>query len=178
MEKTVVIYKTKYGATQKYARWIGEELDCPVIKAEDFNKKDFARYDNIVFGGGVHAGGITGLELIRKNMRQLQEKKLIIFAVGLNVMQSETRQQLRDVNFSKKKLRGLTCYYCPGAYDPEAVRGADAMLMKMMKKILRDKPEADLTPEDQALFDAVTKGADLVDRKFIEPIVKAVKGEN
>ena len=47
-------------------------------------------------------------------MRRLAGKKLIIFAVGLNVMQAETRKQLRDINFSKRKVRGLTCYYCPG----------------------------------------------------------------
>ena len=45
----------KFGATEKYARWIGEELECPVISADDFNKRDFEKYDNIVFGGGVHA---------------------------------------------------------------------------------------------------------------------------
>ncbi|MEE0796422.1 MAG: flavodoxin domain-containing protein [Anaerovoracaceae bacterium] len=175
MEKTVVIFKTKYGATEKYARWIGEELECPVISADDFNKRDFEKYDNIVFGGGVHAGGITGFELIRKNMRRLAGKKLIIFAVGLNVMQAETRKQLRDINFSKRKVRGLTCYYCPGAYDPDRVHGADAVLMKMMKKMLKDKPDSDFTPEDRALLDAVENGTDLTDRRFIEPVVRAVR---
>ena len=66
MERTIVIYKTKYGATEKYAKWIGEELDCPVVSADDFNKRDFDLYDNIIYGGGVHAGGLKGFELIKK----------------------------------------------------------------------------------------------------------------
>ena len=39
MERTIVIYKSKYGATDKYAAWIGEELDCPVVELGSFDKK-------------------------------------------------------------------------------------------------------------------------------------------
>ncbi len=177
MDRTIVIYKSKYGATEKYARWIGEELDCPVVSADDFSKRDFEKYDNVIFGGGVHAGGVTGFDLIRKSMRKLSGKKVIIFAVGLNVMQPETRQQLRDINFSKKKVRGITCYYCPGAYDPSKVKGADAMIMKMMKKMLQDKKESDVTEDDRLLLARVTQVADPVDRKYIEPIVREFKKE-
>lgn len=34
MDKTVVIYKSKHGSTKKYAEWIGEELECPVLSAD------------------------------------------------------------------------------------------------------------------------------------------------
>ena len=83
MERTVVIYKSKNGSTEKYANWIGEELECPVFKAEDFSKKDFEDYDNIIFGGWVHAGGVMGFDLIKKNMRRLEGKKIVVFAVLL-----------------------------------------------------------------------------------------------
>ena len=86
MDRTIVIYKSKYGATEKYAQWIGQEIDCPVVSADDFNKKDFEKYDNIIFGGGVHAGGVTGFDLIRKSMRKLAGKKVVVFAVGLNAV--------------------------------------------------------------------------------------------
>lgn len=101
----------------------------------------------------------------------------MVFAVGLNVMQPETRQQLRDINFSKKKVRGITCYYCPGAYDPSKVKGMDAMIMNMMKKMLEDKKESEVTEDDRLLLARVTEGADLIDRKYIEPIVREFKGE-
>ena len=172
MEKTVVIYKSKHGSTRRYALWIGEELDCPVIAADDFSKNDFCLYDNIIFGGCVQAGGIMGLDIIKKNMRRLEGKKIIIFAVGLNIMQKETRIQLRDINFSKRKMSGLTCYYCPGAYDPEKIHGIDAGLMKMMIKMLENKPERDMTDDDRLLLQHVKNGADLTDRKYIRPIVE------
>ena len=130
MDRTIVIYKSKYGATEKYAQWIGQDLDCPVVSADDFNKKDFEKYDNIIF-----------------------------------------------INFSKKKVRGITCYYCPGAYDPSKVKGMDAMIMNMMKKMLEDKKESEVTEDDRLLLARVTEGADLIDRKYIEPIVREFKGE-
>ena len=66
MERTIVIYKSKYGATDRYAAWIGEELDCPVVELENFDKKSIDNYDNIIYGGGVHAGGIRGWEDFKK----------------------------------------------------------------------------------------------------------------
>ena len=80
-------------------------MECPVFKAEDFSKKDFEDYDNIIFGGWVHAGGVMGFDLIKKNMRRLEGKKIVVFAVGLNVMGTEARMQLREINFDKKRKR-------------------------------------------------------------------------
>ncbi len=175
MEKTVVIYKSKHGSTEQYAKWIGEELDCAVIAEKDFSKKDFDKYDNIIFGGCVQAGGILGFDLIKKNMRRLKDKKIVTFAVGLNVMQKETRIQLREINFDKASVEKMTCFYCPGAYKPEEIKGIDAGIMKMMVKMLEGKPLSEQTEEDKKLLEAVKKGANYVDKKYIEPIVNEFK---
>lgn len=177
MERTVVIYKSKHGSTKQYAEWIGEELDCPVIEEKDFSKKDFDKYDNIIFGGCVQAGGIQGFDLIKKNMRwgRLDDKKIVTFAVGLNVMQKETRMQLREINFDKSYVERMTCYYCPGAYKPEEIKGIDAGIMKLMVKMLEGKDPLEMTEDDKKLLEAVKKGANYVDRKYIEPIVNEFK---
>ena len=177
MERTVVIYKSKHGSTKQYAEWIGEELDCPVIEEKDFSKKDFDKYDNIIFGGCVQAGGIQGFDLIKKNRRwgRLDDKKIVTFAVGLNVMQKETRMQLREINFDKSYVERMTCYYCPGAYKPEEIKGIDAGIMKLMVKMLEGKDPLEMTEDDKKLLEAVKKGANYVDRKYIEPIVKEFK---
>ena len=175
MDRTVVIYKSKHGSTKQYAEWIGEELDCPVIAEKDFSKKDFDNYDNIIFGGCVQAGGIMGFDLIKKNMRRLENKKIVTFAVGLNVMQKETRMQLREINFDKKRVERMTCFYCPGAYKPEEIKGIDAGIMKMMISMLEGKGALEMTEDEKKLLDAVKNGANYVDRKYIEPIVNEFK---
>ena len=48
---TIVIYKSKYGATKQYALWIGEELGCKIVDAKNIKASDLAEYDNIIYGG-------------------------------------------------------------------------------------------------------------------------------
>lgn len=50
--KSIVVYESKYGSTEKYAKWIGEELNCKVSKIGDTNIDDLLNYDNIVLGDG------------------------------------------------------------------------------------------------------------------------------
>ena len=57
MEKTIVIYKSKYGASAQYAAWIAEELGCRAVSIDEFKKNDLKNYENVIYGGGVQAGG-------------------------------------------------------------------------------------------------------------------------
>ncbi len=191
MERTIVIYKGKYGSTDKYAGWIGQELECPVKELSQIKRKDLENYDNIIYGGGVHAGGIRGWDVFKKwvqpilkmdyygklgNPDYIPSKKLVIFTVGVNVRSFDTRSQLRDVNFDKKWLRGLTCYFLPGAYDPAKVKGIDKMIMGFMIRMLKDKG-LNMDPDERLLLQRVEEGCDLVDRNTIENIVKEFKGQ-
>ena len=174
MERTVVIYKSKYGATEQYARWIAEELECDLVRAEDFKKRDFELYDNIIFGGGLQAGGIKGFELIRKNRRILQTKKVVVFVVGLSVDDKDNRMQVRDINLDKPELRSLTLYYCKGAFKPEAVSGIDKGIIKVCLSMLEAERNTGTEAQKQ-LYTDMTEGANYVDRSYIEPIVAEFK---
>lgn len=170
MEKTVVIYKSKYGATEQYARWIADELNCELIRAEDFKAKDFERYDNIIYGGGLQAGGIKGFDLIKKNRRRLVGKKVVTFVVGLSVDNKENRMEVRDINLDKDELKSMTLYYCKGSFNPEAVTGLDKGIIKICIRMLEDSRYTGTDAQKQ-LYKDMTEGADYVDRKYIEPII-------
>jgi len=175
MERTVVIYKGKYGATQQYAKWIAEELQCDMVDADHFLRRDFEKYDNIIYGGALQAGGIKGFDLIKKNRMRLLNKKIIIFAVGLNTDNKDNRIQVREINFDKMELAGMTLYYCKGAFDPERVKGMDRTIINLTLKMLEKKPRDQWTEDETQLHRDMTEGADYVDRKYIEPIVAEFK---
>lgn len=40
---------------------------------------DVLKYDTIVLGGGLYASGIAGLSFLKKNIKQLSNKKLFCF---------------------------------------------------------------------------------------------------
>ncbi len=181
MERTIVIYKSKYGATKQYAQWIGQELGCTVASLDQISKAELNNYDNIIYGGGVQAGGIKGFDTFRKWIRKYlwfvekPEKNIVIFAVGINLQTAETRKQLRDINFGKKWLRSITCYFLPGAYNPDVVTGSDKMIMNVVKKMLIGKRENEKTKEDIDLLDAIENGCNFIDKAAIEPIVNEFK---
>ena len=190
--KIIVVYKSKYGTAEQYARWIAEELSCDIKEMGEIRARDLDAYDGIIFGGGVHAGGIEGFDTFRKwlqpvlsdayfasfdegvNFRQdwyKPSKKIIIFAVGINVQNFDARAELRNVNFDKKWLRHVTCYFLDGKYEPERVQGADKLVMKFTTKLLNDKG-LNMNADERQLLDRINKGCDLVDRSQIEPILK------
>ena len=175
--RTVVIYKGKYGATEQYAKWIAEELQCDMVDADQFLRRDFEKYDNIIYGGALQAGGIKGFDLIKKNRMKLLTKKVVIFAVGLNTDNKDNRIQVREINFDKMELAGMTLYYCKGAFDPARVKGMDKAIIGLTLKMLKNKPEEVWTADERQIYQDMTEGANYVDRKYIEPIVAEFKTE-
>jgi len=181
MKKTLVIYKTKYGAAKKYAEWISEDLGCDLKDFDKMKKKDLEDYDVIVYGGGVHAGGIRGMDVYMKWLRKYlflvdnPKKTFIFFACGINVQNFDARAELRNVNFSKKWLRGLTCYYFDGAYDPKLIKGIDKKIMSWARNMLANKGDLNMTAEDKELLNKMDNGYSNIDRTQIEPLVTYVK---
>lgn len=194
MDKTIVIYKSKYGASKQYAQWIAEELECPAVSIDEVKKSDLKNYDKIIYGGGVQAGGIKELDKfmkwIKSDLKLLDmyrsgkitaedlkssgvcEKHIAIFAVGINLDNTEARQQLRDINFPKNYMKHLPCYYLPGEYHPENLQGADKAIMGMAKKMLMKKRASEVTEDDHKLLECLEKGCNLIDRERIRPLIE------
>ena len=52
--KIAVIYKSKYGATKRYAGWIALKLDADLYELSDIRRKDLKAYDTIIYGGPLY----------------------------------------------------------------------------------------------------------------------------
>ena len=194
MEKRLVLFTSKYGAAAEYAVQIAEAIGCETADASVFTKRDVEKFDTYIYGGGVHAGGIEGWDKFRKNFKGVLDdayweavdrdgnfheelykprKRLICYAVGINIDNFEGRAQLRDVNFDKRWMRPIPCYYFGGRYDPEIVKGADALIMKTVKKMLVKKG-LNMDANERRLLEYIENGCDLVDMKQIAPLVSEV----
>lgn len=190
MSKTAVIYYSKYGTTENYARLIAKALDADLFEAKKTKFRDIKGYDTVVFGGGIYSGGIRGIELITKNWyKGLCEKKVVCFAVGITIDKEENREQCMDINFRKRfvidaeedhgrddlsaselikeKRLPIKCFFLPGAFDPGKVKGLDKFIIGITKKMIDDSPEG------QQLLDYFNKSCDLVDYDSIKPVVEA-----
>ena len=196
-QRTIVLYTSKYGAAETYARWIAEALGCRAVPLDKFSKKELRGYDTVIYGGGVQAGGIRGLEQFTKwikgdlKLRQMAKRGTIseaeaseigafdrqyyIFAVGISLDSEENRLQLRDINFDKDCLRELPCFFLPGAFDPAKLAGVDKAIIKVATKMVQDKPEAQAAAEDAQVLRYFETGCDLIDRTRTTALIESVK---
>lgn len=72
----IIIYKSKYGATKKYADWLSDKTGFEKVEVDKAKIEDIKNYDTIIIGGGIYASGIAGLNFLRKNIDSLKEKNL------------------------------------------------------------------------------------------------------
>ena len=101
--KTIVVYKSISGFTERYARWIGEGLGADVQRQSKVDQRILKSYDTIIYGGSLHAVGIIGLKKIKTILNTLENKKLVVFAVGASPYNERIVEEIKKHNFDKKK---------------------------------------------------------------------------
>jgi len=176
MPKTIVLYQSKYGATQKYAQWLADELSCDLMATKDASLTAVQPYDVLILGGGIYAGGIAGFSFIKKHYDKLKDKKLIVFAVGASPYDEKAMDALR-----KRHLEGvstISLFYCRGAWDEDAMSWKDRTMCGMLKKMIAKKDPSVYEPWETALMEAMGAKHDWTDKESLTPIIKAVQSED
>ena len=82
MEKGIIIWQSKYGATEKYVNWLKEETGFDTVRTAGAKADAVKEYDTLSCCGGIYASGIAGLSFLRKNYRALRDKKIAVFCAG------------------------------------------------------------------------------------------------
>lgn len=110
MNRIVVIYESKYGYTRRYTEWIGEALSCPVFEQKAFCPHDFSQYEAVIFGGGLYAGGVSGIRFVCRNLNLLSGKQIRLFHLQggidyarLNVVHRSMMSMLRKMFLKKEE---------------------------------------------------------------------------
>ena len=55
MEKGIIIWQSKYGATEKYVNWLKEETGFDTVRTAGEKVDAVKEYDTIILGGGLYA---------------------------------------------------------------------------------------------------------------------------
>lgn len=173
--KSIVIYNSQTGFTKKYAEWISEAAGCECVEFKKAAKLNLSDYDSIVFGGWCMAGNITKLNWFKKMMPNLAAtgKKLIVFAVGATPAEAVEIDTAMDKVLSEEEKKIAKLFYCPGGINYEKMKIPSRFAMKMLVKALSSKKDA--TKDDIKKAEMISKSYDISDKKFILPIVEALK---
>ncbi len=85
MKSVVVIYKSKYGSTEKYAKWLSELLSCDIFETKNINIEKVMKYDTIVLGGGLYACNIAGISFFKKIIKNYRKKSSSIWCRSCSI---------------------------------------------------------------------------------------------
>lgn len=179
MKKIAVIYKSKYGFTEKYARWIAEELNASLLEADKTKPAALHEYDVIVYGGGLYAGGVNGISFITKNFSSISSKAIFLFTVGAaDVTDQKNIDAIRNALFrvlTPEMREKIKIYHLRGGMDYANMNFIHRTMMGMMMKMIRKKPESDMSSEEKAMIETYGQKVDFTDHSTIIPLVQAIK---
>ena len=162
-----VIYKSRYGSTRRYARWISEELGAPLFEASQIKPAQLMDYDVVVYGGGLYAGGINGVALVARNPC----KSLVVFTVGLADPGDTDYSGVLRRNFPGDALAGVKVFHLRGGINYQKLGLVHRGMMAIFRKATAKKDPARLSGEERAVLETGGKSADFTDRDTIAPIV-------
>lgn len=164
MSKIILYYKSKYGATKKYAEYISSKLNCEMKDAISATDEEISEYDTIIYGGGVYAGAIIGSNFLNTHELVLKNKKLIVFAVGITEYDEyNSSETLFRKNIPQSLFNDAYTFNLFGALDLKKLKFMEKMLVKTMLSNIKNKAAYLKTPTDEKIIKSGKKGIDLVD---------------
>ncbi len=175
MKKQLIVYGSRYGSSERYARRLAEMMGLEAVKYKAV--KDLGDYDRIVYLGSLYAGGVTGLKQTVGKMSPQQE--LIVATVGLadpsdaaNVahIRQSIKGQIPAHFYDESRL-----FHLRGAIDYTKLNLKYRLMMSLLAKKVAKLPEEQQNAETRAMLETYGKQVDFVDFSSLQPIVDKIK---
>lgn len=172
--KITVVFNGKTGFTKRYASWIAEELNCPVLRCKELSQKIIDANDIVIFGSRIHAGKIEYLNRVKKLFATANNTNLIVFATGATPLAAQNViEEIWSNNFSKSELKHIPRFYIQSGLNYEKMNFFDRTIMKLAAKIMGRKNNKS---EDEIGFEqAIKTSYDISSKEFIFPLVNFVR---
>ncbi len=137
MKKVLVFYKSKTGGfTERYARWIAEEVGADILPIEKVNLETIDSYDILVFGGPLFASRISALDKVQKWMEKRPPKKTwVIFATGATPSDDSFVKSIERINFPPDTQKPARFYYFLSGINFEKMGWFNRTLIKLFARM-------------------------------------------
>ena len=136
--KILILYRTKYGSTEQYARWIAEEIRADLVKIEDFDTARFDLYSTIIIGSPTYMGKIQTKDFLEKNWDALKTKPVFLFNTGL--FPKESPESKKSFEMIPAHIRDRIEYIkLPGQIDRKKLKFTEKMIARIVKTDISDK---------------------------------------
>jgi len=132
---TVILYASKYGATQKIASIIADKIpNASLIDLKCANSATIENFDTVIIGSAIYAGLIRkeAKDFIEKSQTTLLKKNIALFISGI----SEDAQELFfKNNFPASLLQHSKAnMLLGGIFDPSKTNAIERTIVKLITK--------------------------------------------
>lgn len=165
-EKTIIVYKSKTNFTRRYAVWLSDALDCLCISQKEATVEALKHYDTIIFGGGIYAGKINGIDFLLKNMSVFKDKNLAVFATGCTPAAAVNVDKLAADNL--KEFTKIPFFYMNSGLAYEQMSGTDRFLMKCLALGMK-------ISGNKKTLEVINHSHDNSEKSNIEPMVEFIR---
>lgn len=172
MSNTIVVYKSKYGSTEKYAGWISEDLGADLRKAGGADLTLLLTYDTIIYCGGLYAGGILGFSRIKKLFGKLPGKRMLVVAVGATTEGDKARREIEEKNLTPEMKGMVPLVLLRGGLNYPKMNPLDRLLMFLLVRSKRSLDPETMDNETKGLIATYGRTVDFTNRKTIAPVIE------
>jgi menaquinone-dependent protoporphyrinogen IX oxidase len=140
--KSIIIYCSTYGSTEKYAKWIAEEFRADIVSIDKLEVDQILEYDFVILGSKVLNFGtdIKMRKVVKENMDLFLKKKVAAFLVGGASVEVARPKEMLEKSFGKEFIEHLKAIgYMRGAMDYDKMSFKDKVVMKIGSIMMPDK---------------------------------------
>lgn len=167
MKKVLVLYKSKTGFSERYARWISDDLQCDLVDAAEFNKESLSEYALIIYGAGIYAGQIKGIGKIKRWIEAFPEKTCVVFCTGATPSKEKYEDLIFKTNFRTGEVRPAHLFYFLSGINYEKMSIFDRLSMAFFTFLTSRKSGKPLVSKQTSV--------DLTNRDYIEDLLRYVR---
>ncbi len=166
--KTLVVYKSKSGASMYYAEEIARALGGESCHYRSVPPE--GGYDLVVYAAGVNAGKIDSLARMRAVLEPLGNR----FLVAASCLKEPTAEYALEIA-QKNGLALEELTLMRGRMNMSRLGFLDRTILKMIRSRIGRKAEKEKTQEDREIFNALSFPTSFTDVKYILPLVKRAR---
>ena len=172
---TIILYGSEYGAARRYAERLAEQTGLPAVSYEKAGS--LAGYEQIVYLGGLYAGGVKGLKKTAKKFPA--GARLILVTVGLADVQDpknieNIRRSLRT-QLPAEVLQNAAIFHLRGGIDYGRLNFTHKTMMTLLYNRARKLPPEQQSAETKAMIDTFGQKVDFVDFAALGPVADAMQ---
>ncbi|MBN2625565.1 MAG: hypothetical protein JXA95_02775 [Spirochaetales bacterium] len=162
--KGIIVYKSNYGSTEQYARWIEEETKFPCLEAKRVKKADLEATDTVIVGCPIYAANPLLAKWLNKNWPLLRDKKILFYTTSGAPGDDPNLIKGYEKALGEEIRSKISYFPLGGRMRFEDLKPFMKFMMNMVKKMTKDPVERE----------EITADFDRMDRKGLKPLLAAL----